>query len=63
MYIFMGLDFSFMGYYKIYVCRYENFLLVKLMLKIVVGETYVISLNLTFFFYFIVFGFNFVLFV
>ena len=32
-------------------------------MKIVVGETYVISLNLSFFSYFIVFGFNFVLFM
>ena len=31
--------------------------------KIVVGETYVISLNIVFFFYFIVFGFNLVLFM
>ena len=58
MYVFVGLNFSFIGYYEIYVCGYEIFLLVKLMRKIIVGKTYVISLNLTFFSYFIVFGFN-----
>ena len=39
------------------MCGYEKLLLVKLMCKIVVGKTYIISLNLAFFSYFIVFRF------